>query len=422
MFYSQHRLIPILVALALMFTTVWSGEIHAASVPVSSGLSSTPACLYSNWRAIKSPSPASYANQFRGLAAISSNDIWAVGWQETGNPPPSLTLAEHWNGTAWSVVPTPNVGTGENELLAVSVAAANDVWAVGDYEDLSIFAAVPLIEHWNGAAWSVVTTPSVIGAQETVLKGVVAISSNDAWAVGYSITQNVYKSLIEHWNGSAWSIVTAPSTGQPEDGLNGISALAANDIWAVGFTGSGSGKTLVEHWNGSAWSVVASPNASINTSFSAVSAGASNNIWAVGSYYDTASQRFNTMTEHWNGTAWTLVPSSSPGTADDYLFSVVTTAPSDAWAVGQMAQSVSGGQVTLIEHWNGISWTVDRGGLVDSNFEALYAVIATSPSNVWAGGFYSSGFYFTLAEHYPSAYVGPRVNHVLPGSVRIPCP
>jgi hypothetical protein len=414
MFYSQHRFIPALVALALVFATIWSGVIHAAPASVPSGQSSTFTCLYSNWRTVKSPSPAHYTIQFRGLAAISSNDIWAVGSQETGNPP-IQTLAEHWNGTAWSVVPTPNastpgVGTGQNELLAVAGSATTDVWAVGDYNDLSTFTVVTLIEHWNGATWSVVTSPNVMGAQDTILKGVIAISSNNAWAVGYSTTQNVYKSLIEHWDGSTWSMVTAPSTGQPEDSLNGISALAADDIWAVG---SGSGKTLAEHWNGSTWSVVASPNASTNTSFSAVSAGASNNIWAVGFSYDTTSQRIKTMTEHWNGTAWTLVPSSSPGSADDYLFSVVATAPNDAWAVGQMAQTVSGGQVTLIEHWNGTSWTVDPGGLVNSNFAALYAVTATSPSNVWAGGFYvdsSSDFELTLAEHYPSAYAGPRIH------------
>src|SRR5207247_2279435 len=89
---------------------------------------------------------------FRGVAAVSANDVWAVGYGAPG------TLTERWNGTAWSVVPSRNVGTNTNQLNGVAAVSANDVWAVGQYWTGSYWRA--LIEHWNGTAWSVLSSLS----------------------------------------------------------------------------------------------------------------------------------------------------------------------------------------------------------------------------------------------------------------------
>jgi hypothetical protein len=66
-----------------------------------------------------------------------------------------------------------------------------------------------LIEHWNGAAWSIVPSPNSGSTDNDTLVGVVAISASDAWAVGTIITSgsNAGQVLIEHWDGSSWSIV-----------------------------------------------------------------------------------------------------------------------------------------------------------------------------------------------------------------------
>src|SRR4051812_20260516 len=91
---------------------------------------------------------------------------------------------EHWNGTSWSVVSSPNVGYYvNNELRSVAAESANDVWAVG-YTDNGT-----LIEHWNGTSWLVVSSPNV-GMYENYLYGIGGASGNSMWAVG------------EYWNGS----------------------------------------------------------------------------------------------------------------------------------------------------------------------------------------------------------------------------
>jgi hypothetical protein len=93
-----------------------------------------------------------------------------------------------------------------------------------------------LVEHWNGAAWSIVTSPNA--TQDTELLGVTCTSASDCWAVGNyltDITGNLYyQTLIEHWNGSSWRRVPSPNPRGPEDELLAISARSARDIWAVG--------------------------------------------------------------------------------------------------------------------------------------------------------------------------------------------
>jgi hypothetical protein len=83
------------------------------------------------------------------------------------------------------------------------------------------------------------------------------------WAVGtYGTLFGVYYTLIEHWNGHAWSIVTSPSPWSAGSMLNGVVDISASDAWAVGVYSNNhfTSQTLTEHWNGSSWSVVKSPN------------------------------------------------------------------------------------------------------------------------------------------------------------------
>jgi len=73
------------------------------------------------------------------VAASGSNDIWAVGWA-SGQPfEATRTLAEHWNGTAWSVGRTIDVGSESNALTTVArVPGTRRFWAVGHFEKNSV--------------------------------------------------------------------------------------------------------------------------------------------------------------------------------------------------------------------------------------------------------------------------------------------
>jgi arabinogalactan endo-1,4-beta-galactosidase len=66
--------------------------------------------------------------EFDAVAAVSANDVWAVG-DGIG------TLIEYWNGTLWSLVKSASPGTDFNNLYGVAAVSANNVWAVGSYSD-----------------------------------------------------------------------------------------------------------------------------------------------------------------------------------------------------------------------------------------------------------------------------------------------
>src|ERR1700730_11358503 len=129
-------------------------------------------------------------------------------------PPAELvTLTQHWNGTNWSVVPSPQVNT-FSYLYGVAAVAANDVWAVGyDAQNGGSPVNSTLILHWNGTNWTVVPSPNP--AAYNRLFEVRAVSANDIWAVGFRTDCQgcAGHSLIEHWNGTVWSVVSSPDVG-----------------------------------------------------------------------------------------------------------------------------------------------------------------------------------------------------------------
>ena len=337
------------------------------------------------WNVICNPNVGT-KSQLNGVAAVSASDIWAVGFS-TPSGGVQQTLIEQWNGTNWSVVSSPNVGKSNNVLNAVGVVSATDIWAVGSSINSSgVFQT--LIEHWNGTSWKVVSSPNV-GTLGSSLNAVAAVSATDIWAVGS--TSGAGLTLIEHWNGSSWSVVTSPNVGTLSNVLNGVAVVSATDVWAVGYSTSCSTGcvqlTLIEHWNGTSWSVVSSPNVdtSVNglNGLSGVAVVAANDIWAVGTSGGINNPRL-TLTEHWNGTSWSLVSSPNVGTSGSGLGAVAVVATNDVWAVGSF--TTPSAFETLTEHWNGSSWQVVKSLDVGTTSNTLGGVTAITTTNVWAVG------------------------------------
>src|SRR5439155_1683990 len=249
----------------------------------------------------------------------------------TNTPSPTPTCPP-----VWSVVPGTNPGSNDNVLNAVAVVSANDIWAVG-YRSDGVNDGGTLVAHWDGARWSVVPSPDP--GLYNYFTGVVAVSTNDVWAVGWYVNDHSgpQQTLVEHWNGSGWSVVPSPRPSPYNSGLDGIAAVSANDIWAVGSylpDSSGPHQTLIEHWDGSRWSVVPSPNMnSFYNNLKAVAAVSADDIWAVGEYGYNLNWPYWTLVEHWNGSSWTVVPSHDPGSLSDYLDGVAAVSANDVWTV-----------------------------------------------------------------------------------------
>ena len=151
------------------------------------------------------PNPGFNQNILNGAVAISTHDAWAVGSFDSNGGSEVKTLVLHWDGSQWSVVNSPNPGT-FNFLNTVTAASADDIWAVGNYYIGSGSPSRTLIEHWNGSQWSIVKSPNV-GMHDNFLNSVTAVSAKDAWTVGVANdSNNISHALIEHWNGTNWSI------------------------------------------------------------------------------------------------------------------------------------------------------------------------------------------------------------------------
>lgn len=171
-------------------------------------------------------------NSLAGVAAVASNDVWAVGTQQPRSLTDPHTLVLHWDGSRWKIVTSANDGgsTVGNHLLAAAAVGPNDVWAVG-YSEFGT-----LSEHWDGRSWSVVATPDVPGGATLFLTSAVALPTENVWAVGefFQTRQSRSRTLTELWNGSAWAVVASANVGQSHNELFGLGATPGETLWAVG--------------------------------------------------------------------------------------------------------------------------------------------------------------------------------------------
>jgi hypothetical protein len=311
-------------------------------------------------------------NTFTGVTEISSCDVWAAGFDIVSGQDQPLT--EHWDGNSWTVIPSPGPSGSSSAVLEdVRAVSASDVWAVGSFVDSS-GTQNTLAMNWNGSTWSVVPTPSPAGTFSQ-LKAVRAVSANNVWAVGSSFTNaNGFSTLIEHWDGTAWTIKPSPPAAPNTSNLlNGLAVVSASNAWAVGSSSDATADhTLILHFNGTSWTRVANtPTPDDSDILRAVSATSASNAWAVGASSDNSK----TLILRWNGTSWKPVASPSP-TNDNDLRGVAATSTKNAWAVGFTATG------TLILAWNGTSWARVPSPAGDQ----LNDVVATSALNAWAVG------------------------------------
>ena len=346
------------------------------------------------WQKDVSANVTGVTNELQGITAVSPQNVWAVGWAGDPNGPPYVkhTLIQRFNGTAWRIVPSPNVPNHTlNELHSVSAASANDVWAVGGSHDGTLPSRT-LTQHWDGTKWTIVPSPNFAN-QLNELRGVAAISADDVWAVGYTSgteTEGPIDTLVLHWDGVSWTRVPSPNITGAANQLLGIAAISPNDIWAVGYAG---GAPLSMHWNGSAWSLVPVQGDAGGSGdwLTAVSGAASNDVWAVGIGRGFFSNRAFATIRHWDGVYWTqkvcrAASSSNPppdyegGGPDAYFTGISAAAANDVRAVG-----VSGSG-PMILHWDGSAWTTVTHPRAFPNSAALRGVATLSDGSAWSAG------------------------------------
>jgi len=369
-----------------------------ASNPPSSGPAGT-------WAFVPSPSVESASpsivvdNTLQGIEAIAPDDVWTVGYANNPDGPQYSiqTLALHWDGSAWSIVATPNAPMDWNRLYGVAATASNDVWAVGTSQDVAYVPLQTLIEHWDGTAWSIVPSPSP-GAVVNDLRAVSALSGNDAWAVGFCAGWYRSSTLILHWDGGSWSRVPSPNpnAGFASNELYGIATFSPDDIWAVGVSGNSTHPyaPLALHWDGASWSAISTDGlggGAYGSFFRSVSGTSSGDMLAVGAtVFDAGFEggiRHVAFAAHWDGATWTQITDFTFVDPGEYysstnFYGVSMVASDFGWVVGEAS-----GDAWLF-HWDGTSLNEVAASDLPW-YNTLYAVDALSRDVAWATGRYA---------------------------------
>jgi hypothetical protein len=358
-----------------------AGLIAAAIVTPAVG-DGPPAAKPSIWSLVGSPHLGEFNNIVAGMSGTGPGDVWAVGVSD------GLAIVEHYDGASWSLVPGARVRGGGDQLAAVAALAPDDAWAVGDIA--ADAGETTLIEHWDGMRWKKVKAPNP-GSHFGTFTGVTALAPNDIWAVGWfdSDATGTIEPLFAHYDGRRWTQVTVPSLGGFFF-LQAVSAAAPNDIWAVGTDQSGAiAHTFAMHYDGRTWSVVPSDNAGAgDNALHSVVALPGGVVWAVGDSTPLAppqDSRFQSLTERLVGGRLAVVPAVSPGNGDNHLFAVTALGPDSVWAAGSSSNFNTGAQSTLIQHWDGMRWKMSPAPTAGRSSTPL-AITPVGPHELWVGG------------------------------------
>ena len=162
------------------------------------------------------------------ISADSATDVWAMGFVATSSTT-EQNVSLHWDGTSWSQIPAVHLRSGG--VVTVAALSLTDVWAVGTGPGVPAggFSAHPtaVIERFNGTSWSVVPSPNPNPQGNNGLVAVAGVSASDGWAVGHQLQGP----FTERWNGTSWSIVATPAGVRF---FGGIAASSGGTVLAVG--------------------------------------------------------------------------------------------------------------------------------------------------------------------------------------------
>jgi hypothetical protein len=333
--------------------------------------------------------PTSPTNELDSVSCVSSTFCMAVGYF---NNTQNQTLIEQWNGSTWSVDPSPDAPVGTlwtSELNSVSCTSVSFCMAVGYGNNATNDQT--LIGQWDGTYWNLVTSPSV-ASKNNYLQGVSCFNANFCQAVGYYYTGTYDSVLIDAWGGASWTqtsthTVTYNTSLTKNNFLRGVSCPSATFCMAAGYAMGGSlvNVSLTEADNSGTWGIVASANvAGDNNHLYGISCTGSTFCMAAGAY--VASSNAYTLIDAYNSGTWTVSLQGAIASQDLYAVSCYGT------NTFCMAAGIATITTTMIEQWNGTTWSSDTspnegGGATGSQ---LYGVSCPSATVCNAAGWYTS--------------------------------
>ncbi len=316
----------------------------------------------SSWTITASKNPGTSTDDLLAVSCTNATFCMAAGaYSNTALLADQSTLVERWNGRSWTDSASRNPGNNGDTLDGVSCPSTAFCAAVGSYTN-GPAGPEPLVEGWNGRTWAPAPVPPPPGSRYgSSLNAVSCTSAAFCMAVGaYAYAADHNNTLAEEWNGKTWDIVPSPSPEITNDLLT-VSCTSAAFCMAVGSYVMVSGRpgTLVEEWDGRTWAAVpiAVPGSTSNE-LRSISCRSASFCMVAGTYSNsTALSDQSTLVEAWNGRSWSVVASRSPGTAGNTLDGISCASTRSCVAVGSYADG-SGYAETLVEKWSGRIWAV----------------------------------------------------------------
>jgi hypothetical protein len=333
----------------------------AVSPTVSPTGSAEPIPCRSGWH-VASGAVAAGDRQDRlvAIAGSASNDMWAVG-DRLPDPRHVFPLLEHWDGRRWTYSAGASLGGRQAYLTSVAALSSDDVWAVGTFASVGPRLPAPLIERWNGRSWSIQPTRALTrlkGALPQTLTSVAALAPDDVWVLGTpgSNSSDVYL----HWNGASLKLLRGPHIG-PRFGSAAMQVIAADHrghLWAAGGSIRGNGEAgvphggIVERWTGRRWQV--DRQSAWGEPLTRVAPVAPDDVWAIaGGSFTTAGTYGISPVQvlHWNGSIWKVVLSLG-GAGSVFPAGLAAVSADDAYVTGQQTAT----RQPFIDHWDGTRW------------------------------------------------------------------
>jgi hypothetical protein len=331
-------------------------------------------------QSVRAPSSTLDGGQLAGVACWSSSNCIAVGDlgnPDAGQGSPAATLAERRSGNTWAVLSTPNPSGSSRSVLSADACPSSTmcmaVGFAGNAKTSTTGWVGGLAERWNGSSWAIQAVPNPPGSVDTGLSAISCRSTTSCIAVGTYYEDAAGGGveplpLTESWNGRSWSIQSQPAG---LDGyLYGVSCSSTTACTAVGnvsgvTTPDGYGYALIEHWNGTAWSIRTDQVGQA----SGVACPSATTCFAVGSFYDPGTQTYVPVARS-NGTSWSPQPASNVGGSLTAISCLSTTA---CTAVGYDPSQA------FVQHWDGSTWTVSPTPAVpgaNSNVSPILQAVA----------------------------------------------
>ena len=356
-----------------------------------------PLAVCGSWEPVQTPDANDQANRLLGVAAVSPQELWAVGEYETvsGSDFEFRPLAMRWDGSAWSIVPTPcpapswNVDCGLSDVDAFS---SDYVVAVGDHYHPQEAGQETFVLEWNGSQWEQLASPTQPNGSGSFFGAVEVLAENDFWAVGFWAGVDFVGStapLAAHWNGSDWEVFQPPI--DPElfsfewNSLSSLSVLAPDDIWAAGghLSAFFPHYPYIVHYDGGSWEIFEPRPDPLYRGVSDIHALAPDDVWVSIDKPDAADPISSELVFlHYDGSSWTESP--SPG----------------GWKfLGDHQQGLFVVGNDTLARWNGSAWELQAtlAGCPSQQTTADAELIG--PCEMWSVGGEVHGVVSTFSAH-----------------------